>query len=70
MKRDRQDLIRNTVIWIAVVIWLVWGFFIQAPPEDAYNDAFRRVFTLILAIVIPLISGVIAFSWLVALRRR
>ncbi len=70
MRNDRNDLIRNTVIWIVVVLWVVWGYLVQAPPTDAYADAFRRAFTLILAVVIPVISGLIAVPWLVALRRR
>lgn len=69
MKRDRDDLARNTLIWLGVMIWLAWGYVVAPPPENAYDDTFRHAFALILAVVIPLISGVIAWSWLVVLRR-
>jgi hypothetical protein len=74
MQRHRdgefEDLIRNTIIWIAVVLWLAWGYFIQEPPGDAYTDTVRSAFTIVLAIVIPLISLIVVVAWASALRDR
>jgi hypothetical protein len=74
MQRHRDgeinDLVRNTIIWIAVVIWLVWGFVVQTPPADAYTDGARNVFTIVLAIVIPLVSAVVVVVWVSTLRNR
>jgi hypothetical protein len=74
MQRHRDgeidDLVRNTIIWIAVVLWLAWGYFVQDPPGDAYTDTVRDAFTVVLAIVIPLISLVVLFAWVSALRDR
>ena len=74
MQRHRDgeldDLVRNTIIWIAVVLWLAWGYFVQEPPGDAYTDTVRDAFTIVLAIVIPLISLVVVLAWWSALRER
>jgi hypothetical protein len=74
MERHRDgeldDLVRNTVIWIAVVLWLAWGYFVQDPPGDAYTDTVRDAFTIVLAIVIPLISLILVIAWAGALRDR
>jgi heme/copper-type cytochrome/quinol oxidase subunit 2 len=74
MQRHRDgeldDLVRNTIIWIAVVLWLGWGYFVQEPPGDAYTDTVRDAFTIVLAIVIPLISLVVVLAWWSALRNR
>ena len=74
MQRHRDgeldDLVRNTVIWIAVVLWLGWSYFIQEPPGDAYTDAVRDVFTIVLAIVIPLVSLIVLVAWASALQDR
>ncbi|HEY9326075.1 MAG TPA: hypothetical protein VIS26_05850, partial [Candidatus Limnocylindria bacterium] len=61
---------RNTIIWIAVVLWLAWGYFVQEPPGDAYTDTVRDAFTIVLAIVIPLISLIVVLAWVSALRDR
>ena len=74
MQRHRDgelnDLARNTVIWIAVVLWLAWGYFVQEPPGDAYTDTVRDAFTIVLAIVIPLVSLIVVAAWVGALRDR
>jgi len=74
MQRHRDgeldDLVRNTIIWIAVVLWLAWGYFVQEPPGDAYTDTVRDAFTIVLAIVIPLISLIVVIAWVSALRNR
>ena len=67
---DISDLVRNTIIWIVVVIWLVWGYVLQTPPADPYSDGVRNVFTIVLAIVIPLVSAVALGAWVGALRKR
>jgi SNF family Na+-dependent transporter len=66
---DKSDLVRNTIIWIAVVIWLALGYIFQTPPGDAYTDTVRNAFTVILAILIPLISAIVIAAWVGALRR-
>jgi len=74
MQRHRDgeldDLVRNTVIWIAVVLWLAWGYFVQEPPGDGYTDTVRDAFTIVLAIVIPLISLIVVIAWVSALKNR
>jgi hypothetical protein len=74
MQRHRDgeldDLVRNTIIWIAVVLWLAWGYFVQEPPGDAYTDTVRDAFTIILAILIRLISLFVVLAWASALRNR
>ena len=74
MQRHRdgeiEDLVRNTLIWIAVVIWLAWGYIFQNPPGDAYTDTVRNAFTVVLAIVIPLVSVIVLIAWASALRDR
>ena len=74
MQRHRDgeldDLVRNTIIWIAVVLWLAFSYFVQEPPGDAYTDTMRVAFTVVLAIVIPLISLAIVLGWWSALRNR
>lgn len=67
---DISDLVRNTTIWIGVVIWLALGFIFQTPPGDAYEDTVRNAFTLILLIVIPLMSAIFLVAWIGALRDR
>ncbi|MDP9252088.1 MAG: hypothetical protein M3O80_03695 [Chloroflexota bacterium] len=74
MRRHRDggidDLVRNTIIWIAIVIWLVWGYISQAPPTDAYDDSVRRAFTIVLAVVIPFFSAMVIVAWVGTLRQR
>ena len=74
MQRHRDgelnDLARNTIIWIAVVLWLAWGYFVQEPPGDAYTDTVRDAFTTVLVIVIPLVSLIVVAAWVGALRDR
>jgi hypothetical protein len=65
-----EDLVRNTIIWIAIVVWLALGYLFQAPPTDAYDDSVRKAFTIVLAIVIPLFSAIVIVAWIGALRER
>jgi hypothetical protein len=65
-----EDLVRNTIIWIAIVIWLAWSYIVQAPPADPYADSVRNAFTIVLAIVIPLFSAIVIIAWVGALRER
>jgi len=67
---DLSDLIRNTIIWIVVVIWSLWGYVIQIPPGGPYSDAVRSAFTVILAIVIPVVFAIMIAAWAGALRER
>lgn len=74
MQRHRDgridDLVRNTIIWIVVVIWLAWGYIVQAPAGDAYSDTVRNAFTIVLVVVVPLVSAVVIAAWVGALRER
>jgi len=67
---DLSDLIRNTIIWIVAVIWSLWGYVIQIPPGGPYSDAVRGAFTVIFAIVIPVVSAILLVAWVSALRDR
>jgi quinol-cytochrome oxidoreductase complex cytochrome b subunit len=70
----RQDpfasLRANTLIWIAVVIWLVWGYLGQTPPGGPYTAGLRGAFVAVLAAIVPLITLIIVAAWIVALRDR
>jgi hypothetical protein len=74
MERHRdgeiEDLVRNTIIWMVVVIWLVWGYIVQDPPGDAYTDTVRGAFTVVLAILIPLVSVTLISAWVSEVRQR
>ncbi|TMF55989.1 MAG: hypothetical protein E6I19_06390 [Chloroflexi bacterium] len=65
-----DDLVRNTIIWIAVVIWLALGYLLQTPAGGPYTDGLRHAFTIVLAIVIPLVSAIVIAAWVGALRKR
>jgi hypothetical protein len=67
---DISDLVRNTIIWIGVVIWLALSYIFQTPPGGAYEDVIRNAFIVMLAIVIPLTSAIIVIAWIGALRDR
>jgi hypothetical protein len=76
MDGPRQDqepfanLRANTLVWIAVVVWLVWGYLGQTPPGGPYTEGLRGAFVAVLAVVIPLVSLVIVAAWILALRDR
>lgn len=61
---------RNTIIWIAVVIWLALGYLFQPPPADPYEDSVRKAFTIVLAFVMPRLSAIVIFAWTGALHER
>jgi len=63
-----NDLIRDTIIWIAVVIWLAVSYMLQTPAGDPYTDALRHAFAVFLAIVIPLVSAIVVAVWVGVLR--
>jgi len=67
---DLTDLRRQTLIWIGVVIWLGFGYLITIPPAGPYADAVLMMFTAFLALVIPVVSLLIALAWVLALRAR
>ena len=67
---DMSDLVRNTIIWIGVLIWLFLSYMIQTPPGDAYTDTVRDAFIVVLAIVVPLISAIFVIAWVGAFRIR
>ncbi len=52
------------------MIWLALGYILQTPAGGPYTDALRRVFTIVLAIVIPLVSAIVIAAWVGALRKR
>jgi len=57
-------------MWIAVVIWLVWGYLGQTPPGGPYTEGLRGAFVAILTVLVPLVSSIIVVAWIVALRER
>jgi hypothetical protein len=66
-----DDLVRNTIIWIAILIWLAWGFIFQTSPTTAgYEDVMRKAFAIFLAFVIPLFSAMLIVAWVGALHQR
>jgi hypothetical protein len=65
-----EALVRNTIIWIGIVIWLALGYLLQGPPTDAYDDSVRKAFTIVLAFVIPIFSAIVVAAWIGALRER
>jgi hypothetical protein len=67
---ERSDLVGNTIIWIAVVIWLGASYVLQTPGGGPYTDTLRSAFTVVLAIVVPLVTAVVIFAWIDALRDR
>ena len=69
-RSDLTDLVRNTVIWIAAVLWVAIGYVFQTPPAGPYSDAVAKAFAAVLAIVVPLVSLFIAIAWVIVLRAR
>jgi uncharacterized membrane protein YozB (DUF420 family) len=69
-RSDLTDLVRNTVIWIAAVLWLTIGFVFQTPPAGPYSETVVKAFAAVLAIVVPLVSVFIAIAWVIVLRGR
>lgn len=63
-------LARNTVIWIAVVIWLAWGYSFQTPAGGPYEDGLRNIFALFLAVLIPFVSAIVVIAWISVIKRR
>src|SRR2546428_6040741 len=53
---DLTDLRRNTVIWIAVVLWLGVNYLLAITPAGPFGDALPNAFSVVLAAVIPRVS--------------
>jgi len=64
-----DDLIRNTIIWIAVVLWLAVSYMLQTPAGGPYTDGLRHAFAFLLAIVIPLVSAIVVAAWVGVARK-
>lgn len=64
------ELRANTLIWIAVVIWLVWGYLGQTPPGGPYTEGLRGAFVAVLEVLVPLVSLIVVVAWIAALRDR
>jgi hypothetical protein len=64
------ELRANTLAWIAVAIWLAWGYLGQTPAGGPYTDTVRGIFAAVLAVIMPLVSLLIVAAWIVALRQR
>ena len=70
-RRDSSAGLRaNTLVWLAVVIWLVWGYLGQTPPGGPYTEGLRGAFVAVLVILVPLVSLIVLAAWIVALRDR
>ncbi|HEV8671353.1 MAG TPA: hypothetical protein VGS01_11525 [Candidatus Limnocylindria bacterium] len=65
---ERSALVRDTIMWIAVVAWLAWSYVIQIPPGGPYSDALQNAFLALLAVVIPVISAIFVAAWITTLR--
>jgi hypothetical protein len=70
MRRDLNELVRYTVIWLVVLVWLGLGLVYQPTPGGPYTDFMRRAFEIVLAVVVPLVSAFFVVSWIVVLRGR
>ena len=64
------ELRANTFIWIAVVIWLVWGYLGQTPPGGPYTEGLRGAFVAVLDVLVPLVSLIVVVAWIAAIRDR
>jgi len=64
-----DDLIRNTIIWVAVVIWLAISYMLQTPAGGPYTDGLRHAFAVFLVIVIPLVSAIVVAAWVGVARK-
>lgn len=68
--KDREALRRSTIIWGMAAAWLLLSYVVQDPPRDEYDRWFRGVFTVVMAVFVPLVSLLVALAWWNALRRR
>jgi hypothetical protein len=64
------ELRANTLIWIAVVVWLVWGYLGQTPPGGPYTQGLRGAFVAVLEVLVPVVSLIVVVAWIAALRAR
>lgn len=72
MNRDDRTGLRGntTLIWIGVLLWLGVNYLLAIQPAGPYADAMQTGFTVFLALVIPLVSLLIAVAGVLALRGR
>ncbi|HEX9436937.1 MAG TPA: hypothetical protein VGA16_07245 [Candidatus Limnocylindria bacterium] len=61
---DRAALLRNTVLWIMAVLWVVWSYLIQDPAPDPWAAVTRSAFTVAFAIVATVVSIVVIVAWI------
>jgi hypothetical protein len=64
------ELRANTLIWIAVVIWLVWGYLGQTSPGGPYTEGLRGAFVAVLEVLVPLVSLIVVVAWITTIRDR
>src|SRR2546427_10446982 len=64
---DLTDLRRNTVIWIAVVLWLGVNYLLAITPAGPYANTLQTAFTVFLAVGIPLVPPLFAATSVPAL---
>ncbi len=69
-ERDRGDLRRYTIVWIAALIWLGAGYAFQDPARDAYDAAERAAFSDVMLVLIPAVTLAFVVAWIGHLRRR
>lgn len=59
---------RNTILWILALLWLLASYLVQDPPRDPYDAAFRAGFTYVAAAVVLVVSAVLVASWVALIR--
>ena len=70
MSRDLEELIRYTLIWTFVLVWLGLGIAYTTPPAGPYSDLILTGFKVMLAVVLPAVSLFLVVSWVVVFRER
>ncbi len=65
---DRGALLRNTILWIMAVVWVVWSYLIQDPAPDAWAALTRNAFTVGFAVVASIVSLIVVGVWIRILR--
>ncbi len=69
-RRDLEDMRRNTIIWIAGLVWIGSSYAIQDPARDPFDAAERAVFSYAMLVLIPLVTAAFVVTWVGILRRR
>src|SRR2546428_10091591 len=65
---DLTDLRRNTVIWIAVVLWLGVNYLLAITPAGPYANALQTAFTVFLTVGVPPLLLLLPAPLVLALR--